>query len=191
MKKESVIVGIIGIFIFFMGFTPTAFSAPILYIEPPHNTPLIGQPFDVEVKISDAPSLITYSFQIMFDGVELDFHSISETPPPPLTPIGATSPADGPINNIGGFALTGFSAPGDYTLATITFTAELDNDLDPLTIDIWPNYRPIVDGFVDSSEQIFFPDTHGASVSAVPIPSTLLLLGSGILGLLGLWRRQG
>jgi hypothetical protein len=52
-------------------------------------------------------------------------------------------------------------------------------------------YEPMGENFFDSDwEAVPLDQTGGPDVALVPIPGTLLLLGSGLVGLIGIRRRK-
>ncbi len=60
-----------------------------------------------------------------------------------------------------------------------------------LTVELWSNDTPLgeYDKFYTTFEEIVEGGKH-YTVSAVPIPGTVLLLGSGLLGVMGIGRRR-
>jgi len=60
-----------------------------------------------------------------------------------------------------------------------------------LTVELWSNDTPLgeYDKFYTTLEEIVEGGKH-YTVSAVPIPGTVLLLGSGLLGVMGIGRRR-
>lgn len=159
----------------------------IISIQPSLSTPSVGSFFDVFVDISSVTDLYAFQFDISFNPAILSGTSVTEGAFLPAG--GATFFIPGSIDNIGGSisftadillsAVSGVSGSG--TLADLQFQA--------LTMGTSPvNLSNII--LLDSNLSDIPFNTSNGSVSSVPEPSTILLLGSGLIGLVGYGRKK-
>jgi Cohesin domain/PEP-CTERM motif len=177
----------------FIVFSPLlVFAIPTVGIQPANSTVGVGSFFDVFVDVSSVTDLYAFQFDIGFD-------------PAILSAIGAT---EGPFLPSGG---TTFFIPGfiDNTAGTISFNADsLTSAISGVSgsgsiADI--QFQALALGtsqidlsnvlLLDSSLSDIAFNTANASVdvistAAVPEPSTILLIGSGLIGLLGYGRKK-
>ena len=177
----------------FIVFSPLlAFAISTVSIQPTVSTVDVGSFFDVFVDVSSVTDLYAFQFDIGFD-------------PAILSAIGAT---EGPFLPSGG---TTFFIPGfiDNTAGTISFNADsLTSVISGVSgsgsiADI--QFQALALGtsqidlsnvlLLDSSLSDIAFNTVNASVdvistAAVPEPSTILLLGSGLIGLVGYGRKK-
>ena len=162
-----------------------------------------GDPFNVDIYLvgDGTETLFTYGFDIGFDATELTYVDAVELwPAPPYVP-----PTTGYMDltlleyfdetkTVGAFdgMTLPFGAPGklidDIHLGTIEFIVN-----DPVKLfdgddDVWVHYRAGMGVTIDNV--IVFPESTGPSVGAVPIPGALWLLGSGLLGMIGIRRHR-
>ena len=163
--------------------------------------------FDVIIKATEdnEVNLANYWFDIWYDASELTVTSAENTMPTawfPMDEVTADTSEVPYIKNIEGFTL--FSSfyvplrPDGVNVAHFEFeTHNLQNDGDP---DISVHYRLNPDGTLkdmgmtiqldDESEIVLMPESIGPDVAAVPIPAAVWLLGSGLLGLVGIRRKM-
>jgi len=166
-------------------------AIPIVSIQPPISTPLIGTNFSVDVAISGVTDLLGWKFGLMFDPTIINAVDIVEGPF--LQSGGSTSFIKGTINNTSGKIWTSFArllsipgVTGSGILASIELKA-LSGGISPLTLtDV-----DLV-GLVESKAiSIDFSQRNGsANPNPVPEPASILLLGAGLIGLAGLYRKK-
>ncbi|MCG8551878.1 MAG: PEP-CTERM sorting domain-containing protein [Desulfobacterales bacterium] len=138
-----------------------------------------------------------YRFVFEYDSEELTYLSYTNTPVPAFFPNLFGEPVDenGMISN---FNASGFSkitlVPGEYQLGSFTFdvsdTAVADGVSD-FNFDLDNFLFEFVIGLDDYSDSTQFIESQidVGSAASVPVPSALLLMGTGILGLAGLRRK--
>ena len=159
----------------------------VVSIQPSVSNPGVGETFDLLVDISSVSDLYAFQFDISFNPAILSGTSVTEGAFLPAG--GATFFIPGSIDNIGGSisftadilltAVSGVSGSG--TLADLQFQA--------LTAGTSPvNLSNII--LLDSNLSDIPFNTSNGSVSSVPEPSTILLLGSGLIGLVGYGRKK-
>lgn len=170
-------------------------ATPTLSIDPPSQGANVGDSFSLDVSITEVTDLFAYQFDIAFDPAVLEAQSITEGS---LLPTGgSTFFIPGTIDNIvGTISLTADSligaisgVTGSGLLANVTFTALMVGE-SPIS--------PLNSILLDSNfSNIALASQSGGSVTvqqgtAVPLPSSIVLLGAGLLGMLPLrWRIIG
>lgn len=195
---------IISVFVLslFLAFSISAANAALISINPTGDllvTPGEQITFSVDFTGDDGGNAFgaAYRFDLGFDTAELalvSYEGWSDAPGVWGTFGGPYTDIAGEINDFNGYTYDDPLPTIEFTtLATVTFEALSGLQADGLA-DVWFIQR---DGLTD----ICFDDVchrvaditghEGADVSAVPIPGAIWLLGSGLLGLIGIRRRSG
>jgi hypothetical protein len=91
-----------------------------------------------------------------------------------------------------GLAFGDFGGLTDGTVGTATFAILPSAPLNYTTLinTVDPSTDTSLGPFVSTANTIQNPENIGATIQSVPIPGSILLLGSGVLGLVGLSRRK-
>jgi general secretion pathway protein D len=185
-RKKILHLALLSFVVIVFGAVP-ARADSVVSIQPSVSIPGVGETFDVLVEISSLSDLYAFQFDISFDPAILS--AIDVTEGSFLPGGGFTFFIPGSIDNIGGSisftadilltAVSGVSGSG--TLADLQFQA--------LTVGTSPvNLSNVI--LLDSNLSDIPYNTSNGSVSPVPEPSTMLLLGSGLIGLAGYGRKK-
>jgi general secretion pathway protein D len=183
-RKKILHLALLSFVVIVFGAVP-ARADSVVSIQPSVSIPGVGETFDVLVEISSVSDLYAFQFDISFDPAILS--AIDVTEGSFLPGGGFTFFIPGSIDNIAGSisstadillsAVSGVSGSG--TLADLQFQA--------LTVGTSPvNLSNVI--LLDSNLSDIPYNTSNGSVSPVPEPSTVLLLGSGLIGLVGYGR---
>ncbi|WP_165390753.1 cohesin domain-containing protein [Pseudoduganella lutea] len=166
-----------------------AYAATLTPVATP-NMATVGQVIELDVELTDVTDLYTYQFSLSFDPTVLQISSVvlgdifSGYPTGPAV-SGYLDNAAGTLSYVA-HSLVGASLPGvsgNGSLATITFQA-VGAGNSALTLS---DVLLIDSGELDIATTIA---TGSIQVSAVPEPSTYLMLGVGLVGVAVLRRRQ-
>lgn len=167
-------------------------SAAIISLQPSALTPVTGSSFSVSVDITSATDLYAFQFDVTFDPQVLSAVGVTEGPFLPLA--GPTLFVPGNIDNVAGSitftadALIGAGpgVSGSGSLAVIGFQALAAGNtaIDLLGITLLNS-----DLIADTSFSVTGNVVEVVSASQVPEPSTLILIGIGIISLAKTCRR--
>jgi hypothetical protein len=195
MKKLMVLV-VASLMLVFCNATVS--QAVTLGFDPISQEVLLGDQADVELVISGlgwyAPdSLSTFDLDIGYDPTILGFNSATFGDPVlgdqlDLWTLGSLTAVTPRVGTVNLYELS-FDTVADlndyqadsFTLATLTFNT-LAVGTSPLGISI--------NALGDSWGDLLVADIQGGSISPVPEPATLLLVGSGLAGIFGLGRKR-
>ena len=180
-------------------FATTSHAAAFLQFDPDANNVVVGDTFTVDIQYNfnahntGDQDLAAFDIDMSFDNSMLDFdgYTLSDN----LGNISLFEADDwsmgdngsGSINIAELSYLSDFSfQSNNFTLASLTFTSTVEgsSDLDFTYIDLSdavgdPITQPVFGG----------PGTVTATSAPVPEPSTMLLFGAGLVGLIGMKRR--
>lgn len=189
MKK---IIGItVGLGIFLL--VATAFAAPVLWLDISATKDggdlisdnfyslEIGESFCANIYISDLPTAYAMGFDVTYDATLMEVLNAEVADLSwPFEPLAEDSGLG--LINFGAGAPLGSSVSGDdIPLGSIQFIC-----LAPGSSDIVTGESTIGAGFFISEDIAY----SSATINQVPIPSAVLLLGTGLVGLVGLRRRN-
>jgi len=194
-------------------FVGSAYAAPVIKIIPENGaTQVTASPgdelqFQVHLVSDGHHEMMLYAFSLWLDPNELQFVSFDYGPDPEGWTdhqyTSWTEPRNDEYTNYEPwwgsfdanhpqFHLAEFEAGDDLTLGTLTVQV-----LNPVADGDWDvklkYYEPIADGFyVDLDPHniyyTWYEQAAGTDVTPVPIPAAVWLLGSGLLGLIGIRR---
>lgn len=175
-------------------FIATTSHAALVGLDPESQTVTVGNPVNVDVFISGlgdstAPSLGTFDLIIRFDENIVSFSDAAFGNQLDIRGLGSLTEVTTATGAVEIFQLSYDSAEdldtyqaGSFSLATLIFDT-LSVGVSPLSIEV----ISLGDAYGDS----LAADLGSGCVSVVPVPGAVWLLGSGLLGLMGVRRRKG
>ncbi len=165
--------------------------------------------FDVWFKTDSEVELNAYTLVFDYNKEKLDWASdgvgdagvdYTHTPPSPLFALGVPTdyphttpvPDSGTITNYSAliFGPDGAIISSDYHLGTLIFDVGGTEPAD-LKWATWPTDLVVtVNDTLYEHTDLYVPSSNPSAFAPVPIPGTVLLLGSGLLGLFGIRRKR-
>ena len=194
MKKILNIVGVVVVLLVL--FCNGNSEAITIGFNPPTQDVSVGGWALVDLFISGlgdytTPSLSAYDLDVIFDPGKLSLISVSLGDKLNLGIFGSISSITSEIGSVNLLEISlesstdlNNSQPGSFILATLTFDT-LASGISPLDLSI----NELADEGGNSISALIQNGSVSVSVSAVPEPSTFLLLGAGLAGV-GLMRRR-
>ena len=178
---------------------PHAWAAMIT-LTPSVTTASPGDPLTITVNVVDFPELVSYDFTVLFDDLELDVVT-PWTNSTPFTSFLLTDPIISDPNNgtggsIGDISYGAFSGPsGSFVLGTIDFlvVSPVTDGLVDVSIDFLGNDDIITGPFFEPITDAIDMSLANATVNAaaIPEPASMLLIGTGLVGLVFISRKRG
>ncbi|MEW6218063.1 MAG: VPLPA-CTERM sorting domain-containing protein [Thermodesulfobacteriota bacterium] len=161
-------------------------QAATIWLSPTSQTVMVGDPVTLQM-FMDFTDEATFGggVDLFYNDAVLDY--VSYTPGGIGMPFYDRAPDElpGELNGIGFGHDNGISGPG--LVGTLLFNAVIRGTVD---ITLATNDLPLGEFYSAVDFERMTVDYLGAQVNAVPLPAAGWLLGSGLLGLVGLRRRQ-
>lgn len=196
-RKVCVLFMVLGM----LGLVGLEANAASIFLEPSGDLPSAGDfsltvdlttPFDLDAYIS-VPEAATHGglfgagFYIEFDGTVIGADSFTLQDPPFNTSWSIVDVQDDYVSCYAAMQMPQTDIYGDILIGTVHFSPVAVGSSSVTTRDYsaFPDFT-FFDG-VNFDDIVQF---HGGTVTVVPIPSTLFLLGTGLAGLVGLRRRK-
>lgn len=185
-----------------VGMASVASAAPVTYFDfdgdKLADTSLlvenVGEAFTADIYIADVDDtyggLVSMGLQVSYDSSQVNVTSIAQNATDWYLPMKDLPRYDNTtgLAEMGGGRLDGLE--GTLLLATITFECMDEGVSELLMAELYPELSTF-DSFVAADGHVYDSEIGygSADVTVVPIPGAALLLGSGLLGLVGITRR--
>jgi hypothetical protein len=194
VKKRPIL---ILVFAFVFCLSIGAAQAATVSIMPPTQEVVQGGAFSISLAYDFPEAILGGGVSIGFDDTVLNLGTFAWNPTffallDPSTSKLPTDNSNGTIGALDGWDFGNFGGvgPGTGTIGTVNF------QVDPLAAlgltDLSMAVSTSSGGWFDAAGAPITPTLNGATVNVnvVPIPGSILLLGSGLVGLIGLVRRK-
>ncbi|MGB7932224.1 MAG: hypothetical protein WCH04_08365 [Gammaproteobacteria bacterium] len=164
-----------------------------------------GEMITFTVGMTPSEAITGYTLDIRYDMTELDFQTSAQVLPfssgafvpsftlDPASTSGDASSTGLATSNSGRASVlqAGDSDPaGDLFSLTFTVLTPVSDGLLDLTVGLLNPGADAINPAVGGASFTINPDTVSASIRAVPVPAAFWLFGSGLLGLIGMARRN-
>ncbi len=182
MKKFCVVLCVM--FLVIGGRSAFAATSPgDVWLTPSSVTVNPGDPFALEVHLdSGSQFLAAYGFDFTYDSSLVAVDTVTPGLDGFVAAVNANNPG---LLIVSGFHVIGTDPGADLHLLSISFLALSGVGVSTIDLDV----NSLVDNIYND---VGIPTGYGATISVgqpVPVPTTMLLLGSGLLGLAGFRRR--
>lgn len=146
---------------------------------------------DLNILLDDGETIEITTYQVNVTPAD-GFVSVTHTVPIGMFSMEDPTNEDVKIGDWVGAAFTPITLDTDYTFGTVTYDYEITAGLDVFWGYEDGSFGIVVNNVDISGEDLFAAGNlsyNGVVASAVPVPAAAWLLGSGLLGLVGLRRR--
>jgi hypothetical protein len=182
VKKRLIIIPLAIMFAVF--FSIPAYAEPTVSLDLLDNDILVGESFGVQVTVDGdeiGQELIAFGFDVFTTGDVFSYDGY-------VIESGFDDDSSG-SNNVAGSSFLG-NPNDDILLATLSFTGlaegagslSIEGNVDPSGLSFLGLFYP--------SGEFNISDTIDINVAPVPVPGTMVLLGTGLFGLAGFGRKK-
>lgn len=186
MRKFLLILTLLASMTAFMA--GSALATVMVSFDPQSKVAPLGSTFNINVTADIVPgeALVGWGFDLLYDSTQLQLNSASTSPYWDLIPFGA--------NSLTALLLPGSTSPDpglsgdDVLLATLNFTCL---GIGTSTLDIFVTPQDPTQGFMTFDEKYAqWQSSPGNVDQVVPEPSTVLLLSTGLAGVVWISRKK-